>query len=134
MKKDINKPEVKHVTLAVARKKNDTGHSEWRVFIINNNDFTLENTLVASKGYGQKNGEEQKTSVLRHFVETVEANSVALVEPIDPGLFHLTNEYWLSYYVGKEIFDKKFLFLPDSITEGNLRFVEALDCEAILHS
>ena len=52
MIRDIKIPEVKNVTLAVARKKviEDT---EWKVYLINNNDVPIENTLVASKGYGE---------------------------------------------------------------------------------
>lgn len=66
MIKDIDIPQVKNVTLAVAREKNLT-QDEWRVYLINSNDVDIENTLVASKGYGHKEGEEQKTSILRHF-------------------------------------------------------------------
>ena len=84
MKKDIEIPEVKNVRLAVVRKKNVGEKDEWQVHIINNNDHPIENTLVASKGYGEKDGEQQKTSTLRHFLETVEANSTMLIEPIDP--------------------------------------------------
>ena len=134
MIKDINKPEVKKVTIAVARKEQVGESPEWKVFLINNNDFPLENTLVASKGYGEKNGEAQKTSILRHFLETVPPNSAALVEPIDPAVFHLTNEYWVSYYVGREVFDKRFVFVPDTISEGNLSFIKELEMEGVLHS
>lgn len=134
MIKDITIPEVKNVTLAVARKKSIGESDEWFVYLINNNDHPIDNTLVASKGYGEKNGEQQKTSVLRHFLETVNPHSVALVEPIDPSVFHLANEYWVSYYIDKEIFDKRFVFVPDSICEENLSFVKELDMEAVLHS
>src|SRR5690349_1357063 len=110
MIKDIEIPEVKNVTLAVARKKDTGNNPEWKVYLINNNPHILENTLVASKGYGEKQGEQQKTSVLRHFLETVPAHSAVLVEPIDPAVFHLNNEYWVSYYIGNVIFDKRFVF------------------------
>jgi len=134
MIKDIKIPEVKNVTLAVARKKTIGEGDEWFVYLINNNDHAIDNTLVASKGYGEKDGEQQKTSVLRHFLETVNPHSVALVEPIDPKVFHLANEYWVSYYIDKQIFDKRFVFVPDSICEENLSFVKELDMEAVLHS
>ena len=134
MIKDIKIPEVKNVTLAVARKKTIGESDEWFVYLINNNDHAIDNTLVASKGYGEKDGEQQKTSVLRHFLETVNPHSVALVEPIDPTVFHLANEYWVSYYIDKQIFDKRFVFVPDSICEQNLSFVKELDMEAVLHS
>jgi len=134
MIKDIEIPEVKNVTLAVTRKKNIGESDEWKVYLINNNSFPIEHTLVASKGYGEKNGEKQNTSVLRHYLETVPANSVALIEPIDPALFHLNNEYWVSYYIGQKIFDKRFVFVPETICEANLTFIKELDTEGVLHS
>jgi hypothetical protein len=121
LKKDIEIPPVKNVTLAVTREKNLLNQDEWKVYLINNNDFPLENTLVASKGYGEKDGETQRTSTLRHFLETVPAEGTALVEPIDPNVFHLNNEYWVSYYVGLQIHDKKFV-------------IKELQLEGVLHS
>jgi hypothetical protein len=134
MIKDINIPEVKNVTLAVARVSKDEAQPDWKVYLINNNSFAIENTLVSSKGYGEKDGEQQKTSVLRHFLETVPANSAVLVEPIDPALFHLNNEYWVSYYIGRQVFDKRFVFVPDAIREENISFIKELDMEGVLHS
>lgn len=134
MIKDINPPPVTHVTLAVVCEKNDILKDEWRVYLINNNDVDLENTLVASTGYGEKDGEPQKTSTLRHFLETVKARSSVLIEPIDPGVFHLNNEYWLSYYIGRQLFDKRFVFVPDSLCKENLTFIKELEREGVLHS
>lgn len=134
MIKDIIVPEVKNVTLAVARTNSEAGGSEWKVYLINNNEFPLENTLVASKGYGEKDGEKQNTSVLRHFLETVMPHSTALIEPIDPAVFHLNNEYWVSYYIGTQIYDKRFLFVPDTICEENISFIKELEMEGVLHS
>lgn len=134
MKKDIEIPEVKNVTIAVVREKNLLNQEEWKVHLINNNTFPIENTLVASKGYGEKEGEQQRTSTLRHYLETVPANSSVLVEPIDPTLFHLNNEYWVSYYVGAQIYDRRFVFVPDTICEANLTFIKELEKEGVLHS
>lgn len=134
MKKDIEIPEVKNVTLAVVREKNILNQDEWKVFIINNNTYPIENTLVASQGYGEKEGEQQRTSTLRHFLETVPAEGFAMVEPIDPSLFHLNNEYWVSYYVDTQIYDRRFVFVPESICEENLTFIKELAMEGVLHS
>lgn len=134
MKSDIQIPRVKNVTIAIAQEKSMPDGAEWRAFLINDNDVDIENTLVASKGYGEKNGEAQKTSVLRHYLETVPANSTALIEPIDPGVFHLNNEYWVSYYIDGQIYDKRFIFVPETICKENLVFVKALNTEGILHS
>ncbi|UII28242.1 hypothetical protein LVD15_07400 [Fulvivirga maritima] len=134
MKEDIQKPKVKNVTLAIAKKLNELNVEEWNVYLINNNNFDIENTLVTSTGYGKKDGEEQKTSTLRHFVETVAAKSTALIEPINPDVFHLNNEYWVSYYIGSTIYDKKFIFVPDSIKDEHLVYIKELEMEGILHS
>jgi hypothetical protein len=134
MMKDIEIPEVKNVTLAIARQQAIGESPEWKVYLINKNNYPIENTLVASKGYGEKDGEKQQTSVLRHFLETVPPNSAALIEPIDPAVFHLNNEYWVSYYIDKQIFDKRFVFVPDSIKEENLTFIKEIEMEGVLHS
>ena len=134
MKKDIEIPQVKNVTLAVAREQVAGENGEWKVYLINNNEHPIENTLVASKGYGDKNGEKQETSTLRHFLQTVAPNSATLIEPIDAAVFHLNNEYWVSYYIDRQIFDKRFVFVPDSIREENLTFIKEIDMEGILHS
>lgn len=131
--KDIEIPEVRNVTLAIARKQQPGESAEWKVYLINSNDHPIENTLVASNGYGEKEGIKQRTSTLRHFLETVPAHGAALIEPIDPAVFHLNNEYWVSYYVGDKIFDKKFVFVPDSVREENLSYIKELEMEGVLH-
>jgi len=75
-----------------------------------------------------------KTSVLRHVFEQVPAKSAVKVEPIDPAIFHITNEYWVSYYVGEKIFDKKFVFVPESIIAENLVDIALLNAKGILHN
>ncbi|HRK54861.1 MAG TPA: hypothetical protein PK185_13155 [Cyclobacteriaceae bacterium] len=127
---DIEFPEVKNVTLAIVKEEDNS----WKVYLINKNQFPIENTLVSSKGYGESEDEKQQTSTLRHFLETIPGNDSALVEPIDPTVFHLNNEYWVSYYVDSIIYDKRFLFVPDAIKEENMIFIKELDKEGVLHS
>lgn len=134
MRKDIKIPEVKNVTLAVIREKTLFDTYDWKVYLINNNAFAIENTLVSSQGYGEKEGRQQKTSTLRHFLQTVEAKRSALVEPIHEDVFHLNNEYWVSYYVGDQIYDKRFVFVPDTICEENLTYIKEMEMEGVLHS
>jgi hypothetical protein len=130
MKKDIDFLPVKDVLLTVARRDG----VNWEVFLLNRSGERIETVLVTSKGYGEVDGEKQKTSLLRHAIPHVEAGEFALIEPIDPTIFHLTNEYWVSYFIGNQIFDKKFIFVPDSIIEKNLTFISELSAEGVLHS
>src|SRR6202007_479749 len=119
MIKDIPENIVKDVAIAVALEGENIRAKTWYVYLINLKNEPIENVLITSKGYGEKDGEQVKTSTLRHMFPLVEAGTYKLIEPIDEQTFGLTNEYWLSYYIGREIFDKKFIFLPESIVESN---------------
>lgn len=133
MKEHINFDPVEGVSVAVAVSHNELNQPEWNVYLINNNDFYLDNVLVSSKGYGEHQGEAVKTSVLRHMFEQVEPRSFVKIEPIDPAIFHIYNEYWVSYYIGKQIYDKKFIFVPESIVEENLIEIALLNLKGVLH-
>ncbi|MCQ6957413.1 hypothetical protein [Mucilaginibacter aquariorum] len=119
MIKDLPPNVVKDIAVAVALEGENPESKVWYVYLINLKNVPLENVLVTSKGYGEKDGEQVKTSILRHSFPLIEANSYKLIEPIDEQTFGLNNEYWLSYYIGREIFDKKFIFLPESIVDDN---------------
>lgn len=119
MKKDLPENIVEDIAIAVALEAESVESKVWYVYLLNLKDHAIENVLITSKGYGEKEGEMVKTSTLRHMIPTIEAQSYALIEPIDEQTFGLNNEYWLSYYIGREIFDKKFIFLPESIVESN---------------
>jgi len=134
MKKDIDFAPVEGVAIAIATEQNDLGQDVWNVYLINSNAYHLGNVLVASKGYGNYEGEEIKTSVLRHLFERVEAKSFVKVEPIDPAIFHIYNEFWVSYYLGARILDKKFIFVPETIVEENLIDISLLNKRGVLHS
>ena len=119
MIKDIPENIVQNIAIAVALEGENIESKTWYVYLINMKNEPIENVLITSKGYGEKNGEQVKTSTLRHMFPVVNNSAYALIEPIDEATFGLNNEYLLSYYVGKEIFDKKFIFLPESILESN---------------
>jgi len=120
MKKDLPLNIVENVSIAVVLESETPETKNWSVYLINEKNIDLKNVLVTSKGYGMINDREVKTSSLRHFIGDVNANSSVKIELIDPQVFGLTNEYWLSYYIDNTIFDKKYIFLPESIVDENL--------------
>jgi hypothetical protein len=120
MKKDILQPVVEGISIAVVLESESPESKVWNVYLVNHRPEPIENVLVSSKGYGSKDGKEVKTSILRHSLGEVPGSSYAVIEAIDEQVFGLTNEYWLSFYVGRQIFDKKFIFLPESIIDANL--------------
>lgn len=128
MLKDIERSAVEDIAVAVVPKENFEGEDKlWEVYLINLKEQPIENVIVASKGYGSYKGDAVKTSVLRHFLETVEGMSASLIEPIQEQVFGLNNEYWLSFYLNQEIFDKKYVFLPESISEDYFTFIPVLE-------
>lgn len=127
MKKDIEIKPVKDVKVTIAKEDG------WKVYLLNRGESKLENVLVTSRGYGKKKGEEQKTSLLRHAIPYVDPGMHALIEPIDESVFHLNNEYWVSYYIDGHIYDKKFIFVPDTIQEKNLIDIPELNAKGVLH-
>ncbi|WP_258103175.1 hypothetical protein [Marinoscillum sp. MHG1-6] len=128
MRKDINFPKIEDVLVAIV--KDDEG---WKVYLLNRGDNKLETVMVTSKGYGKKEGKDQKTSTLRHMIPYLEPGMYALIEPIDDQVFHLNNEYWVSFFIDGQLFDKKYIFVPDSIVTDNLSFIPELKLEGVLH-
>lgn len=120
MKKDLPENIVEDISIAVVLENVTPSDKVWNVYLINEKKLPLINVIVSSKGYGEKDGVEVKTTVLRHFLGDIEANTSRKIEAIDPQVFGLTNEYWLSYYIDKTIYDKKYIFLPESIVDENL--------------
>ena len=119
MIKDLPDNTVHDIAIAVALESESVESKIWYVYLINLKNEPIENVMITSKGYGEKDGVQVKTSTLRHMFPEVTGQSYKLIEPIDEQTFGLNNEYWLSYYIGKNIYDKKFIFLPESIVEMN---------------
>lgn len=104
----------------------------WMVYLINLKNTSLENVLVSSQGYGELNNKNLRTSELRHYIEKLDAKNFAKIEPIMEDVFGLNNEYWVSFYVNKTIYDKKFLFLPESIQETNFITIPFLNKKGVM--
>ncbi|WKK78511.2 hypothetical protein QYS49_18160 [Marivirga salinae] len=133
MKKDIDFSPVTGVELVITRSEIE-GEVLWDVYLINKNLIELETVLITSKGYGRIQGQDKETSVLRHNIGRVEEQSFARIEPIQPELFRLNNEYWVSYFIVDQVFDKKFVFVPESIQKENLQYIPELDLMGVRHA
>lgn len=112
MRKDIEMPEVAGVKICIAKSTNNMGESEWHVYLINKNLVELTNVMIASKGYDSLDKTGKITSALRHMIKEIGEQSFAKVEAISPEVFGFYNEFWVSYYILNELFDKKFIIKP----------------------
>ncbi|PHI19876.1 hypothetical protein CEQ90_10815 [Lewinellaceae bacterium SD302] len=131
MKKDIIERPSTGVEVVIAPRPEDMNGQLWDVWLVNHNGFPLTNILISSRGYGLVDGREKETATLRHFVEELDAKSSHLVEPIQTAIFGITNEYWLSYNVGTEMLEKKFIFLPNTIAATALCKIDVLEREGV---
>jgi hypothetical protein len=132
MIKDIPELIVENVGIAIVREKNELDETVWNSYLVNLKDQKIEGVLVTSTGYGELNEEKVKTSTLRHFLDEVEPKSFVKIEPIIEEVFGINNEYWLSFYFNKTMYDKRYVFLAESITEANFTTIPLINKKGVL--
>jgi hypothetical protein len=116
MKKDILIPEVKNVFVAAVLITDDTGDQQWWIHLINDNTSPLENIMIQSRGYSNLDTKSGvKTATLRKVIKVLPAKSAAKLEPIMPEVFHLFNEYWVTFFEENALKDRTFIFGPHTI-------------------
>lgn len=132
MKKDISQPIVQDIAIAVVKEQNELNETEWNVYLVNLKKQKIEGVLVTSQGYGFFNEEDVKTSTLRHFLDEIKPQSFKKIEPIVESLFGLNNEFWVSFYINKVMYDKKYIFLPETIKEENFITVPLINKKGVM--
>ena len=131
MLKDIPQLTVENVVVAVVREEEE-GEQVWNVYIINLYDKEISGVIVSSVGYGQYEGREVKTSVLRHLIGDISSNDYGKIEPIIEDLFGLSNEFWVSFHLNGHMYDKKYIFLPESIKEENFTAIPVINRKVVM--
>ena len=135
MRKDIEIPKVEDVSVAVVKEMNDEKTAEiYNVYLLNQKQVLIESVLVSSKGYGENKstGEKIQTSVLRHFIGNVDAKSFAKIEPIVEQVFGISNEYWVSFSLNGKMYDKKYIFLAETIIDENMITVPIIEQKGVM--
>ena len=131
MKNDISPPAVTDVAVAVVPRQ-EGAEELWDIYLINLRTTPLENVLVTSQGYGSVDGVNKTTTVLRHFHQTLPPQEAVKIEPIQPSLFGISNEYWVSFNDGEHMLDKRYVFAPDTIGEESLTELPVLDRPGVM--
>lgn len=122
MLKDFSIPKVENLALAIVPPE-DANEELWDVLLINLEEEAIINVLVVSKGYGEMEGEKRITATMRYFLEQVGPLSVIKIEPIQPAVFQLANEYWVSFSFAGQMYDKKYVFVKGSIDEQHFTMI-----------
>ncbi len=132
MKKDIVPPIVEDIAVAIVKEQNELDEDIWNVYLLNFKHATIEGVLVTSCGYGMYNNENVKTSILRHFLDIIKANEFKKIEPIVENVFGLNNEFWVSFFIKNVMYDKKYIFLPETIKDENLILIPLLNKKGVI--
>ena len=133
MKKDITIPSIENVYLAAIHEWSDDFMAKvWYIHLINDSDFQLDSVMVVSKAFGTIDGEMKKTSLLRHaFIEIPKVSSVK-VEMIEDSVLALNNEFMVTFFIGDNLYDKKYTFRSNSINEDNTEELPLLFKDGVL--
>lgn len=137
MKKDIPQYRVEELAIAITPQNylGDAPDQEddlWYTYLINMYDAPITSVLISSKGYGEINGEPMKTTTLRHFFEEIGPQQIVPLEPIQPSLFRLTNEFWVSFVHDGYMYDKKYVFVRGSIDENHFTSIPYSDLKGVM--
>ncbi len=129
MRKDIQIPQSKDVHLAALKEwdKEFTGQVG-NIYSGNDREDEISTVLVMSRG---KN-EERKTSTLRHALGNIQPKTMAKVEFITTEVLGFTNEYLLTFFAENKLFERKFIFEPNSISEENETEIPCIESEGVL--
>ncbi len=134
MLKDIPILKVEDLIIAIVpRQPHEEDHDIfWDSYLINLKEEPIHSVLVNSTGYGELNGETRKTSTLRHFLGTVGALQVVKIEPIHLPMLEFSNEYWVSFSFENYLYDKKYVFVPGSLSEMNFTTIPFLNRPGVM--
>ena len=129
MKKDIKIPEVENVYLAISQEYNQAFKSnDHYVYLINRKEVDLEMILIVSQGMDEKN----KTSLMRHKIEVLPAQSFAKVELMLEDILSLDNHFKVTFFENNRMFEKEFILKKNTLKEGNLRHIDILNKRGII--
>lgn len=134
MREGLLGPKVDNVAVAVVEEVNESKEKMLYAYLLNLRDDIMEGIIVTSAGYGEnpETGERVKTSTLRHSLEVLLPNEAAKIEPIMEDVLGLANEFWVSFWVNETMYDKKFVFLPESIDEKKMKVLPILGQKGVM--
>lgn len=129
MRGDIEIPVVKNVYIAIVKEWNKEFLSkDWNSYIINDRNTTIEMVLVVTKGYD----DTRKTSLLRHGIGSIPPQSFAKIEMLQEEVLEMNNEFSVTFFSENKLYDKKYIFEKNSISEKSCEFIPILKKSGIL--
>lgn len=133
MKKDIQIPSVENIHVAAVKQFNeDLQEDIWTVFLINNSSTPLDTIFVVSQAKGTVEGTEKETTTFRHQYPALAPFTALRVELMEKAVLALKNTFSVSYFQNSKLYDKRFVFTPQSVTDQNSTKLPVLDVNGVL--
>ena len=131
MKKDIHIPEVKDVYIAVVREYNETYKVfDWNAYIINDKPLCLDMVIIVTKGYSK----DKITTTFRKKIDALPAKSFAKIEMIQEYVLSMNNVFNVSFFEDNKIYEKRFEFQKNTISESFLDDIPLMRLKGVLKS
>jgi|GEM_PF-549185 len=128
MIKDIEIPKVENVHIVAIYEWNEEFTSQqWVVYLINNRSDTISMAMVMSRG----KSDDRRTSTLRHSLGDLEPQTSHKVELITEDVLGFTNEYLITFFAENKLYERRFVFNPNAISEENTTDVPVIDVKAV---
>lgn len=102
----------------------------WNAYLINDGSLPIKLVFVVSKGYDG----DLKTATMRHRMEALEAKSYQKLEFVQKEVLDLTNEFYVTYYLNGQLYEKRFVFEKGLVSEENLTQIPLLEIKGVLAS
>ncbi|PXX31408.1 hypothetical protein [Arenibacter sp. ARW7G5Y1] len=129
MKKDIEIPIAKNVHVAIVPEWNDEFlEKNWNAYLINDRDSKIEAVIAVSNGYEG----DRKTSTMRHGLGDIQAKNFRKIEILQEDLLAFNNEFFVTFFADDKLYEKRFLFEKNSISESKLGPIPVMELEGIL--
>lgn len=128
MKEGLTGPIVENVAVAVVQELSENNEFIYNAYLLNLRDDIMEGIIISVTGYGKnpQSGEQLKTATLRHSLEVLLPNEAAKIEPMMEEVFAIDNEFWISFWVNDDLFDKKFVFPSGTIDPLKMELIPLL--------
>lgn len=129
MQKDIEIPKAKNIYVAAIKEwDKDFTEQSWNVYLINNRKEVISLVLVMSRG----SSDDRKTSTLRHGLGDIAPNTAAKIEFISTDVFSFTNEYLVTFFADNKLYERKFIFEPNTISDESFEKLPVIETEGVL--
>ena len=112
MKKDFQIPSAEGICVAIVADKDADGKKIWSVGLFNERPEAVFNVIINASGSGFIKGKEKQTAKVRFLMDELQPGEFKPFEILVRDSIELTNTYWITFFSGNDLCDKKIQVPP----------------------